>query len=49
LEDNPARKSTSDMTVMMYNKATLRSGHSIRETVNVAQQIDTDEIVDDEE
>jgi hypothetical protein len=34
---------------MMYNTATLRSGYSLKDTVNVAQQIDADEMVDEEE
>eukprot|EP00091_Calanus_sinicus_P002863 TRINITY_DN129_c0_g1_i7.p1 TRINITY_DN129_c0_g1~~TRINITY_DN129_c0_g1_i7.p1 ORF type:complete len:801 (-),score=377.11 TRINITY_DN129_c0_g1_i7:296-2698(-) len=59
VEDNPADKSASDMAVMMYNTATLRSGYSLKDTVNFAQQIeammrqtlgvDADETVDEEE
>jgi len=59
VEDNPADKSASDMAVMMYNTATLRSGYSLKDTVNFAQQIeammrqtlgvDADEMVDEEE
>jgi len=59
VEDNPADKSASDMAVMMYNTATLRSGYSLKDTVNFAQQIeammrqtlgvDADELVDEEE
>merc|ERR1712212_1237304 len=57
--DNPADKTASDMAVMMYNTATLRSGYSLKDTVNFAQQIeammrqtlgvDADEQVDEEE
>ena len=57
MEDNPADKGASDMAVMMYNKATLRSGYSLKDTVNFAQQIeammrqtlgvDADEMVDE--
>merc|ERR1719341_363151 len=57
--DNPADKSASDMAVMMYNTATLRSGYSLKDTVNFAQQIeammrqtlgvDADEMVEEEE
>jgi len=59
VEDNPADKSASDMAVMMYNTATLRSGYSLKDTVNFAQQIeammrqtlgvDADEQVEEEE
>merc|ERR1712126_745835 len=59
VEDNPEDKTASDMAVMMYNTATLRSGYSLKDTVNFAQQIeammrqtlgvDTDEQVDEEE
>merc|ERR1712240_880554 len=59
VEDNPADKTASDMAVMMYNTATLRSGYSLKDTVNFAQQIeammretlgvDADEQVDEEE
>jgi len=59
VEDNPADKSASDMAVMMYNTATLRSGYSLKDTVNFAQQIeammrqtlgvDADEMVEEEE
>merc|ERR1712027_226842 len=40
VEDNPADKTASDMAVMMYNTATLRSGYSLKDTVNFAQQIE---------
>merc|ERR1719341_1271516 len=40
VEDNPADKSASDMALMMYNTATLRSGYSLKDTVNFAQQIE---------
>merc|ERR1712058_211043 len=59
IEDNPADKTASDMAVMMYNTATLRSGYSLKDTVNFAQQIeammrqtlgvDADEQVEEEE
>merc|ERR1711974_377294 len=59
VEDNPADKTASDMAVMMYNTATLRSGYSLKDTVNFAQQIeammrqtlgvDADEQVEEEE
>merc|ERR1712179_68537 len=40
VEDNPADKTASDMAVMMYNTATLRSGYSLKDTVNFAEQIE---------
>jgi hypothetical protein len=43
-----ANKSATDMAVMMYNTATLKSAYSPKNTVNVAQQIDIDEMVDEE-
>merc|ERR1711963_1117644 len=49
VEDNPADKSASDMAVMMYNTATLRSGYSLKDTVNFAQQIEQEEEITDEE
>merc|ERR1712240_698756 len=59
VEDNPADKTASDMAVMMYNTATLRSGYSLKDTVNFAQQIeammrqtlgvDADEQIEEEE
>merc|ERR1719450_1577234 len=59
VEDNLADKTASDMAVMMYNTATLRSGYSLKDTVNFAQQIeammrqtlgvDADEQVEEEE
>merc|ERR1712079_120338 len=39
VEDNPADKTATDMALMMYNTATLRSGYSLKDTVNFAQQI----------
>jgi hypothetical protein len=58
VEDNPADKSATDIAVMMYNTATHRSGYSLKDTVNFAQQIeammrqtlgvDADEMVDEE-
>ena len=57
VEDNPANKSASDMAVIMYNTAALRSGYSLKDTVKFAQQIeammrqtlgvDADEMVDE--
>jgi len=59
VEDNPADKTATDMALMMYNTATLRSGYSLKDTVNFAQQIeammrqtlgvDADEQVEEEE
>merc|ERR1711902_24831 len=59
VEGNPEDKTASDMAVMMYNTATLRSGYSLKDTVNFAQQIeammrqtlgvDADEQVEEEE
>ena len=59
LEDNSADKTASDMAVMMYNTATLRSGYSLKDPVNFAHQIkammrkmlgvDADEQVEEEE
>merc|ERR1719167_617008 len=42
VEDNPADKSASDMALMMYNTATLRSGFPLRDTTtNFAGAIET--------
>merc|ERR1712002_1031834 len=59
VEDNPADATAKDMALMMYNTATLRSGYSLKDTVNFAQQIeammrqtlgvDADEQVEEEE
>merc|ERR1711971_1019585 len=59
VEDNPADPVAKDTATMMYNTATLRSGYSLKDTVNFAQQIeammrqtlgvDADETVDEEE
>jgi heat shock protein beta len=59
VEDNPADKSASDMAVMMYNTATLRSDYSLKDTVTFEQQIEAmmkqnlgvevDEMLDEEE
>merc|ERR1719249_101324 len=59
VEDNPADKTATEMALMMYNTATLRSGYSLKDTVNFAQQIeammrqtlgvDADEQVEEEE
>jgi hypothetical protein len=46
VKDNPADKSASDM---MYNTATLRSGYPLKDTANVAQQIDADVMLEEEE
>jgi hypothetical protein len=46
VEDNPTDKSASDMP---YNTAILSSGYSLKTTVNVAQQIDADEMPDEDE
>merc|ERR1711962_1998154 len=59
VEDNPEDKTAKDMAVMMFNTATLRSGFSLKDTVNFAQSIelmmrqtlgvDADEKPDEEE
>merc|ERR1712227_888454 len=59
VEDNPADQTAKDMAVMMFNTATLRSGFSLKDTVNFAESIelmmrqtlgvDADEPVDEEE
>jgi hypothetical protein len=49
VEDNPADKSASDMAVMLYNTATIGSGCSMKNTVNVAQQFAADEMKDEDE
>jgi hypothetical protein len=59
VEDKPADKSASDMTVMTYSTATNRSGYSLIDTVNFTHQIeammrqtlgvDTDEMIDEKE
>merc|ERR1711962_144689 len=59
VEDNPADKIAKDMATMMFNTATLRSGFSLKDTVNFAESIelmmrqtlgvDADEPVDEEE
>merc|ERR1711915_551743 len=59
VEDNPADKTATEMALMMYNTAPLRSGYSLKDTVNFAQQIeammrqtlgvDADEQVEEEE
>merc|ERR1711971_1374628 len=59
MEDNPADPVAKDTATMMYNTATLRSGYSLKDTVNFAQQIeamirqtlgvDADEQVEEEE
>merc|ERR1712215_486072 len=59
VEDNPADKTASDMALMMFNTATLRSGYALKDTVNFAEHIeqmmrqtlgvDADEQVEEEE
>merc|ERR1719150_993034 len=59
VEDNPEDKIAKDMATMMFNTATLRSGFSLKDTVNFAESIekmmretlgvDADEQVDEEE
>merc|ERR1711920_1049603 len=59
VEDNPEDKTAKDMATMMFNTATLRSGFSLKDTVNFAESIekmmretlgvDADEQVDEEE
>merc|ERR1711997_235544 len=59
VEDNPEDKVAKDMATMMFNTATLRSGFSLKDTVNFAESIelmmrqtlgvDADEQVDEEE
>lgn len=59
VEDNPEDKIAKEMAVMMFNTATLRSGFSLKDTVNFAESIelmmrqtlgvDADEQVDEEE
>merc|ERR1711899_216146 len=58
VEDNPEDKTSKDMATMMFNTATLRSGFSLKDTVNFAESIekmretlgvDADEQVDEEE
>merc|ERR1712227_684347 len=40
VEDNPADPVAKDMAVMMFNTATLRSGFSLKDTVNFAENIE---------
>merc|ERR1712176_1721517 len=59
VEDNPEDKTAKEMATMMFNTATLRSGFSLKDTVNFAESIekmmretlgvDADEQVDEEE
>jgi len=59
VEDNPEDKTAKEMATMMFNTATLRSGFSLKDTVNFAESIekmmretlgvDADELVDEEE
>merc|ERR1712156_291810 len=41
VEDNPEDKTAKDMATMMFNTATLRSGFSLKDTVNFAESIET--------
>merc|ERR1712013_281037 len=59
VEDNPEDKTAKEMATMMFNTATLRSGFSLKDTVNFAESIekmmretlgvDADEQVEEEE
>merc|ERR1712156_240924 len=40
VEDNPEDKTAKDMATMMFNTATLRSGFSLKDTVNFAESIE---------
>merc|ERR1712227_502334 len=40
VEDNPADPVAKDMATMMFNTATLRSGFSLKDTVNFAESIE---------
>merc|ERR1711936_552076 len=40
VEDNPEDKVAKDMATMMFNTATLRSGFSLKDTVNFAESIE---------
>merc|ERR1711936_790532 len=40
VEDNPGDESAKDMATMMFNTATLRSGFSLKDTVNFAESIE---------
>merc|ERR1712227_456386 len=40
VEDNPADQTAKDMAVMMFNTANLRSGFSLKDTVNFAENIE---------
>merc|ERR1712200_290925 len=41
IEDNPADDTATDMALMLYNTATLRSGYMLKDTVNFAEHIET--------
>jgi len=41
VEDNPADKTATDMALMLYNTATLRSGYMLKDTVNFAEHIES--------
>jgi len=41
IEDNPADKTATDMALMLYNTATLRSGYMLKDTVNFAEHIES--------
>jgi heat shock protein beta len=59
VEDNPTDQVAKDMSLMMYNTATLRSGYMLKDTVAFAEHIesmmrstlgvDKDETVEEEE
>jgi len=59
VEDNPADDTAKEMSLMLYNTATLRSGYMLKDTVNFAESIesmmrqtmgvDADEQVEEEE
>merc|ERR1712222_277251 len=40
VEDNPEDEIAKDMATMMFNTATLRSGFSLKDTVNFAESIE---------
>merc|ERR1712213_168732 len=40
VEDNPEDKTAKEMATMMFNTATLRSGFSLKDTVNFAESIE---------
>merc|ERR1712228_128331 len=40
VEDNPADDTAKEMSLMLYNTATLRSGYMLKDTVNFAEHIE---------